>query len=320
MLNVHERTIAAPAHRVGALLDQMASDDDRLWPSPAWLPMRFDRPLQVGADGGHGDVRYTVSDYEPGRRIEFTFQPGAGLDGRHELVVESLDEDRCVLRHILTAQPRGLMRILTPIMLLPLHNALLEDLLDNAEIAATGRLTRPARWSPWVRLWRGITEFPKPTAVSVPAAAALAREVFDRIDFADAWQVPLRPGLPVDPQVWVDATFADPPRAVAGLMWLRNHLVRLVGIRRETRRAFDVINRTEGEVLLGTDSGHLDFRASMLVDSGTVTLTTVTRINNRRGRFYMAFVSRIHPMVVRRMLRRGLRKLSEQPKRAAVRT
>jgi hypothetical protein len=32
MSNVHERTIAAPAARVGALLDSLASADDKFWP------------------------------------------------------------------------------------------------------------------------------------------------------------------------------------------------------------------------------------------------------------------------------------------------
>ena len=32
MTNVHERAIAAPAARVGALLDTLASDDDKFWP------------------------------------------------------------------------------------------------------------------------------------------------------------------------------------------------------------------------------------------------------------------------------------------------
>jgi hypothetical protein len=32
MSNVHERTIAAPAALVGALLDTLASADDKFWP------------------------------------------------------------------------------------------------------------------------------------------------------------------------------------------------------------------------------------------------------------------------------------------------
>ena len=53
-----------------------------------------------------------------------------------------------------------------------------------------------------------------------------------RVDFADAYAVPVRPGLPVDPQVWADALFRDPPAWVTGLLGLRESLVGLVGIAR----------------------------------------------------------------------------------------
>ena len=36
MRNVHERRIVAPAARVGALLDTLASSDDRFWPHENW--------------------------------------------------------------------------------------------------------------------------------------------------------------------------------------------------------------------------------------------------------------------------------------------
>jgi hypothetical protein len=318
MRNVHERTIDAPAERIGALLDRLASNDDPLWPSPAWLPMRFDRPLQVGADGGHGDVRYWVSAYEPGRRIKFTFHPETGFDGRHELSVEPLEPGRCVVRHVLDARPRGMMHVLTPLIVRWLHDAVVEDLLDNAELAATGRLARPARWSPWVRLWRRQTEFAKPQAVPVPEHALLTTDALDRVDYADAFRVALQPGATTDPQVWADAIFRSPPRWVGALLLLRNRLVRLVGIKPESKHAFDTITRTDNEVLLGTDAGHLDFRASVLVETDSVTLTTIVQIHNGRGRLYMAIVSRMHPRIVKSMLYRAMHRLHEQPRRGAA--
>ena len=36
MSNVHERTIAAPAARIGALLDTLSSADDKFWPHENW--------------------------------------------------------------------------------------------------------------------------------------------------------------------------------------------------------------------------------------------------------------------------------------------
>ncbi|MEJ7703100.1 MAG: hypothetical protein WKF47_05360 [Geodermatophilaceae bacterium] len=167
MRNVHERVIAAPAEAVGVLLDGLGSDRDRLWPAPAWPPMQFDRPLGVGADGGHDEIRYAVSAYEPGRRVTFRFHPVTGLDGFHALEVEPIDGATCVLRHVLEAQPRGRMRLLTPTVVRWLHDAVVEDLLDNAERAATGTVARPYRYSVWVRLLRWFSS-PGARAATVP--------------------------------------------------------------------------------------------------------------------------------------------------------
>jgi hypothetical protein len=41
-------------------------------------------------------------------------------------------------------------------MIEPLHDALLEDALDLAEQTLEGRVSRPARWNPWVRFVRRI--------------------------------------------------------------------------------------------------------------------------------------------------------------------
>ena len=56
MSNVHERTIATPAARVGALLDTLASADDKFWPHENWPGVKFNLPLQVGATGGTAPV------------------------------------------------------------------------------------------------------------------------------------------------------------------------------------------------------------------------------------------------------------------------
>ena len=133
--NVHERVINAPIESLGALLDGLGQKDDRLWPSQSWTPMVLDRPLAVGADGGHGVIRYYVSEYEPGRRVRFTFRPRTGIIGAHELSLDTLDDERTRIR----------------------HDAVVEDLLDNAEREATGSVARPASWSPRVRVLRRLT-------------------------------------------------------------------------------------------------------------------------------------------------------------------
>jgi len=151
--NTHQRALPASPEAVGRLLDSLAGNPDPLWPAGPWPPMRFDRPLGVGAEGGHGPIRYRVEAYLPGERICFRFTGPAGLTGTHEFSVPAAPAGS-VLRHALEGRTRGLMLAAWPLFYRPLHDALIEDALDKAERALTGGVARPRSWSPWVRLLR----------------------------------------------------------------------------------------------------------------------------------------------------------------------
>ena len=153
VLNVHERVLDASASRVGALLDSLASSDDALWPHDRWPAMSFDRPLEVGAVGGHGPVRYSVEAYDPGQRVRFRFTAPRGFDGTHGYYVEPLDEERTVLRHVLEMQATGPALVSWPLVFRPLHDALIEDSLDRAE-QHLGMTPHPRSWPVWVRVLR----------------------------------------------------------------------------------------------------------------------------------------------------------------------
>ncbi|SCG49002.1 DUF2867 domain-containing protein [Micromonospora coxensis] len=304
--NVHERALPVPAAVVGRLVDRIGAADDPLWPVPAWVPVRFDRPLAVGADGGHGPIRYHVTGYEPGRRVELTFHPRTGLIGTHTLEVEERGPNACVLRHRLSARPVGRMRLLWPTLVRVCHDTVIEHLLDNAERAVTGAVAQPVRY-PWrARLAVGM-ESARVRGVPIPAAATLLPGSVHRPDLADAFALRVPPGTTTDPQDWADAVFRNPPRVVVALLRLRNRLVTPFGIERGDASAFDTITRTDREVLLGTDAGHLDFRAGVLVepdaDGTTVTVATLAASRSRSGRAYLAAVRLVHPLVVRAMLR-----------------
>lgn len=154
VLNVHERRFATPPSAVGRLLDGLASADDRLWPHDRWPPMRFDRPLEVGAAGGHGPVRYTVETYEPGRRVVFRFTGPPGFLGTHRYDVEALADGGTRLRHTLAMRAAGTARLTWPLVFRPLHDALIEDSLDRAAVAL-GEAPVGARWSRAVQTLRG---------------------------------------------------------------------------------------------------------------------------------------------------------------------
>lgn len=117
--NRHVRKIQTAPDEVGALVDSLASDQDRLWPRNQWPAMRLDRPLAVGAEGGHGPVRYVVERYEPGRLVQFRFTRPAGFDGHHCFSVQAETAQSALLRHDLTITPRGLAIITWPLFSAP---------------------------------------------------------------------------------------------------------------------------------------------------------------------------------------------------------
>jgi Protein of unknown function (DUF3995) len=150
--DVHSRELPAPVERAWELVAGLASEHDELWPVERWptTPIEFDRPLGPGASGGHGLIRYDVERYEPGRRVVFRFARKSGLDGVHVFAVEAIDAQRSRLTHTLDTRVRWKLLPLYPV-LLAAHDALLEDLLDNAERAAGGS---PAPPPPLPRLIR----------------------------------------------------------------------------------------------------------------------------------------------------------------------
>ncbi len=77
VLGIHTRTLPVSGEEIGRLIDGLAGREDRLWPGDRWPPMRLDRPLEVGASGGHGPIRYTVEAYEPGRWVRFRSTSGS---------------------------------------------------------------------------------------------------------------------------------------------------------------------------------------------------------------------------------------------------
>jgi hypothetical protein len=152
VVNIHQRVIARPIEEVGRLLDSLASDHDALWPRNLWPAMRFDRPLGVGADGGHGPVRYVVTEYEPGRRVRFRFKAPRGYNGWHELEVLS-EGDGTLVRHTIDMNATGPALLTWPLAIRWLHDALLEDAFATAEVSL-GITPTVIPWSLWVKFLR----------------------------------------------------------------------------------------------------------------------------------------------------------------------
>ncbi|UXY16259.1 hypothetical protein N8I74_04360 [Chitiniphilus purpureus] len=170
VLNIHQRTFDMDPAVVGALLDTLASKDDRLWPGQAWPRMRLDRPLGEGAAGGHGPIRYMVEHYVPGRAIRFRFGGPPGFDGLHAFEILTGPQQAVILRHTLQMKARGWAMLSWPLVYRPLHDALLEDALATAQ-ASLGLAPQLPAWSRWVRVLRWIASGGKAPAQAIPQRA-----------------------------------------------------------------------------------------------------------------------------------------------------
>ncbi|HEY4022431.1 MAG TPA: SRPBCC family protein [Pseudonocardiaceae bacterium] len=167
VVNIHERRFPVSVDKVSALVDALATEDDPLWPRGKWHAIRLDRPLSVGATGGHGPIRYDVAAYVPGQWVRFTFSRPIGFDGFHEFTVHG-DDSQTVLRHMIALRLHSIGRLSWPLKWRWLHDALLEDLLDRAEENLVGSVESPARYSLYVRFLRSL---PRPKKRPRPAAA-----------------------------------------------------------------------------------------------------------------------------------------------------
>lgn len=153
VVNVHERHLLASPDQAARLLDALSSPEDALWPSRHWPRMRLDKPLGLGATGGHGPIRYSVIAYEPGRKVVFRFIAPRGFVGTHGFEVLGQGISGTTLRHTIDMSLAGAAMLSWPLVIRPLHDALVEDALTQAQVAL-GEPPTPVAWSPWVRLLR----------------------------------------------------------------------------------------------------------------------------------------------------------------------
>jgi len=178
--NAHERRWPVPSEAVAALLDTLgAGERDLVWPSRHWAPLRLDRPLAVGARGGHGAVRYRVAEYEPGGgRVVFAFEPEGALSGFNgwHMFEAAPDRDGSVLRHLVVARADLRTALRWCLLVKPIHDAAIEDALDEVERHLMGTIRQPAQWSSyvcWLRRRRGLTISKKAGANRGPWRAEL---------------------------------------------------------------------------------------------------------------------------------------------------
>ncbi len=160
--------------------------------------------------------------------------------------------------------------------------------------------------------------------VEIPEGSLLARSL-SRIDFGDAWQGNLSDNSLTPVELFLFASKAA-PEWVDSLMKLRNKVVSYIGLKNvgalngENTKSpgaynigdrigiFNILDMNENELLMGIDDHHLDVRVSVLkVQQDGLSqyiVSTAVKIHNWLGHLYMLPVVRIHPLVVKAIMRR----------------
>ncbi len=151
IINIHTRQIGASIAEIKPLLLTLGSAQDCVWPHEDWPRMQLDRPLQEGASGGHGPIRYRVSICEPERRVRFEFLRGS--QGFHEIELQAISPTRTLLTHTIDTQPTLKFLIAWHLSIRYMHDAVVEDLFDKLQAQFEPVLQRN-RWNAYVNLLR----------------------------------------------------------------------------------------------------------------------------------------------------------------------
>lgn len=160
---------------------------------------------------------------------------------------------------------------------------------------------------------------------SIPERSILAKSSYD---YFDSYEEQLRTGKDLLIEDIGRAFFLSAPQPVRKLMALRNRIVSIWGLKTGTMvkdeaaylallpmqvgdkiGLFEVMGKSENEIVIGTDDSHLNFRVSLLKDvqstkSNRLSMTTTVLFHNAKGRLYFKVVGPFHRWVAPSMLRR----------------
>ena len=129
--NFHERVVAAPPERIAALI----ADFDRIWPTQiAPAPRPHGHRLYEA-----GPMLWEEFDRSDAARAFRVIRPD-GLQGGHWFELGPA-EGATVLRNALQGRAAGKYEAIWRERIEPLHNQILEALLDNVEAAAAADRT-----------------------------------------------------------------------------------------------------------------------------------------------------------------------------------
>jgi hypothetical protein len=161
-------------------------------------------------------------------------------------------------------------------------------------------------------------------AVPIPSDSVLA-PLYGGADLLDAFAIHLPAGASDDPEVLARVAFERQAAWIRALTWVRDTVMATVGVKssREIGAAaatrglqvigyFPVLSKSAGEMVVGGDDRHLDFRVAVLVRTDAqgrreLVVVTVVHCHNQLGRTYLAVIAPFHRTILRANLERTVR-------------
>lgn len=153
IINEHKRIIHQPKDNISKLVEKLSSKDDKIWPYEHWPAIKFKDGLKVGSKGGHGIIRYTITEYDPNHIIKFQFSKPKGFNGTHEFRIQEVSQHQTEIKHLLQVNTSFVATFQWYLFIRWLHDALIEDAFDKVENHFSSK-KKVSSYSVWVKLWR----------------------------------------------------------------------------------------------------------------------------------------------------------------------
>lgn len=154
VINIHKREIQQPKTELAKLFNTLATDNDMMLATDKWPPMKLDKGLQVGSKGGHGQIKYFVTEYQPEKYIQFQFDL-KGFNGFHKFELTELEHNKTELKHIINMTTSGSAAFKWALAIRWLHDAYIEDAFDKVENHFT-KDKKNSEWNLWVKTLRKV--------------------------------------------------------------------------------------------------------------------------------------------------------------------
>lgn len=154
VINIHNREINQPKEELVKLFKTLGTENDLMLATDKWPPLKLDNGLQVGSKGGHGPIRYFVTDYQPDNSITFQFSL-TGFNGFHKYTIIEIEPNKSQMRHTIDMSTSGWATVKWTLAIRWLHDAYIEDAFDKVENYFFLD-KKKSEWSIWVKFLRRI--------------------------------------------------------------------------------------------------------------------------------------------------------------------